>query len=25
MLKNDTLKGLVETDPAFQSLLAANS
>lgn len=25
MLENDTLKGLVETDPAFQSLLASNS
>jgi hypothetical protein len=25
MLENDTLKGLVKTDPAFQSLLASNS
>ena len=25
MLQNDTLKGLVETDPAFQSLLTSNS
>ena len=25
LLQNDTLKGLVETDPTFQSLMAANS
>ncbi len=25
MLENDTLKGYLETDPAFQSLLASNS
>jgi len=25
MLNNDTLKGLVDTDPAFQSLLAAHA